>query len=283
MSTILLGIVSRNRVAILPKAIESALAQDVDLDVEVIDDASDDGTPELRERFPEVRWTLRDEVRGYLSARNEMMSEDGYDYFVSLDDDAWFLQNDEVGLAIAHLEANHDVAAVSFDILSPDCPDPVRRGAACQVPTFIGCGHVLRLSATAPLGHYIAPPGSYGGEEKDLSLRLLDSGYRVDLLPGVHVWHDKTSVARILPYQHQSGVCNDLVFAVRRAPLAILPIALAAKIARHLTFSVRRGFLRPCLAGFGVFLRHFPEVWQTRKPVRTATLRKFVQLGKRAN
>src|SRR5436853_1462944 len=112
---------------------------------------------------------------------------------------------------------------------------------------FVGCGHVLRLSAVREVGGYEAVPGSYGGEEKDLCLRLLDAGYQLVKLPGVHVWHDKTLVARDLVAQHRSGVCNDLVLTLRRTPTLLLPVALLVKLYRHWRFSLSHGLTEPCL------------------------------------
>ena len=92
------------------------------------------------------------------------------------------------------------------------------------MPTFVGCGHMVRLSAAREVGLYEANPGHYGVEEKDLCLRLLDAGYKIVKLFGVHVWHDKTEIGRTFPSQYASGVCNDLVLTYRRTPLFLLPI-----------------------------------------------------------
>ena len=78
---------------------------------------------------------------------------------------------------------------------------------------FIGCGHVVRLAAVHAVGVYEPAPGSYGGEEKDLSLRLMDAGYAILSLPGVHVWHEKTSIARVVPKQQSFDItANDRRF-----------------------------------------------------------------------
>ena len=275
----LVGIVTCNRADILPKALRSALEQSHrPLEVMVIDDGSADSTPSIAPRFTEVAWKRRDQGEGYMSARNEFMARPGFDYFVSLDDDAWFLKGDEIQIAIDFLEAHADVGAVGFDILSPDKPQPRERTAPVPAAMFIGCGHVVRLAALRTVGAYDPTPGGYGGEEKDLCLRLLDAGFQVMTLRGVHVWHDKTPVAREIPKQHRSGVCNDLVMTLRRTPLSALPLALPIKFLRHLQFAWNRSLLGPCLAGFGLFLRHSPALWKTRRPVRLETLKAFVRL-----
>jgi GT2 family glycosyltransferase len=278
--TVLVGIVTRNRASTLPKAIASALGQTgSSIRVAVLDDGSTDGTSAVAAQFPEVAWTRWDVNRGYRPARNHLMEAATATYYASLDDDAWFLRGDEIAIAVQLLEERPSAGAVAFDILSPDRPQTTGRGAPRRVGMFIGCGHLVRLSAVREVGAYEATPGSYGGEEKDLCLRLMDAGYEVLALPGVHVWHEKSSIARVIPEQHASGVCNDLTLAVRRTPGPLLPLALAVKGYKHLLFSWRYGLLRPCLRGILLFLRSLSTVWRLRRPVKTATLREFMRLS----
>lgn len=275
---VLVGIVTHNRAGILPKAIESALFQSYpNLELAVFDDGSADGTDGLRSKFPIVKWHRSVDSLGYMEARNQLMRATTADYYVSLDDDAWFLSDDEVTVAIDHLEANPKVAAVAFDILSPDRPGRALQSEPRPTSMFTGCGHVLRISALREAGFYSLSPGSYGSEEKDLCLRLLDHEWDVHLLPGVHVWHDRTAVARDQDAQHRSSVCNDLTFALRRCPLPLMLIILPGKVLTHLRFSFRYGFLRPCLAGFSLFLQNARIIWSSRRPVRNATFTEFLR------
>ena len=265
---VLVGIVTHNRAEILPKAIESALSQKgCHVQVSVIDDASTDETPELAKRYPQVEWIRWDPNRGYMEARNLWMSRQDVDYFVSLDDDSWFLEEDEIALALEQLESQESLAAIAYDILSPDRPDSVAREQPRAAGVFIGCGHVLKLSVVQKIGVYEAVPGSYGGEEKDLCLRLIDSGYEIVFLPGVHVWHDKTMVARDFAAQHRSVVCNDLVMAIRRTPFWLLPLVLAAKSWRHLLHAWNSGMTQACFEGFGMFARAAESAFNARQAV----------------
>lgn len=277
---VLVGISTYNRADVLPKAIESALAQSHPATrVAVLDDGSTDATPALEARFPGVSWT-RWPNQGYIPARNHLMLMADAEYYVSLDDDAWFLQRDEIAIAVEILESDRALGAVGFDILTPDAPAVRPRSAPVPAAMFIGCGHVLRLDLVRKLGGYGRFPGSYGGEEKDFCLRLLDAGYGVVRAPGVHVWHDVSQTARDPGAQHRSGVCNDLAVMLRRTPLAALPAAFAWKLARHTAFSLRAGLLDSCLAGFRAFIRAVPAIWTGREPVRMGTLRRFTQLAR---
>lgn len=278
--SVLVGIVTHNRAEILPKAITSALAQrGCRVRVSVIDDCSTDATPELARQFPEVEWIRWEPNRGYMAARNQWMSDPDADYFVSLDDDAWFMRDDEIALAVEHMERNPGVAAVAFDILCPDRTEPVERRVPHPTGIFIGCGHVLKLSVIREVGVYDAVPGSYGGEEKDLCLRLIDAGHEIVEMHGVHVWHDKTNVARDFAAQHRSVVCNDLVMTARRLPAWLLPVVLPAKCWRHLQHAYRHQMLSACLEGIEIFIRSLPNALGTRKAVSARAFWKFRRLS----
>jgi GT2 family glycosyltransferase len=280
---VLLGIVSWNREKLLPAAINSALRQqDVSLKVAVYDDNSTDGTRELVTKYPTVHWTFGNTNRGYLYARNKLMREANADYFCSLDDDSWFTADHDLSAAVTFLDEHPEVSAVAFDILSLDRPHRAPLGSPIETANFIGCGHVLRLAHVQEVGYYESNPGSYGGEEKDLCIRLIDRGYKVFKLPGVHVWHEKTSIARDVKRQHRSAVYNDLVFAYRRTPGILLIPALVAKFLSHLRFGIKyeKGYvLKSTLMAILDFHRILFSFGLQRRPVRVSTLKKFRRLS----
>jgi GT2 family glycosyltransferase len=270
---VVVGIATHNRADILRKAIRSALDQAYrPIRVAVIDDASTDQTPSVRKEFPNISWERFNTAQGYVSVRNRIMLDATEDYYVSLDDDAWFLKGDEIAIAVRHLQTYSSVGAIAFDILSPEQPQERRRDVPKNVGMFIGCGHALRLSVVKELGGYAEFPGTYGCEEVDLCLRMIDAGYEIAKLPGVHVWHDKTRCARDIMRQYQSGVCNDLAVALRRVPLLILIPTLIWKITQQLLFAFKTRRVVLCVHGFADFLRATPALWRSRKVIRLASV-----------
>jgi GT2 family glycosyltransferase len=275
---VLIGIVTRNRYGVVPKAIDSALRQGYPrFRVAVLDDGSEDETPQLRSRYPAVRWIRWERSRGYLEARNYLMRDGDADFYLSLDDDAWFISGDEVSIAIRHMKMNPKVAAVAFDILSPDREKASTRSEPRPTHMFIGCGHILRISAVRECGLYVPGPGYYGSEETDLCIRLLDLNWEIHFLPGVHIWHDKTTVARDIAAQHRSSVCNDLAFAARRCPFPLVLGIMPIKLISHLRFSAKNHLLKSCFEGLGLFFTRALNVWSSREPVRTATFLEFLR------
>lgn len=297
-----IGITTFNRVDVLKTAIQSALAQDYpDKEVFVVDDASTDRTPDLRREFPQVRWHRYATSHGYRAARNHMMTETDADLFCSLDDDSWFTSSDGLRLGVELFEQNEKLGAVGFEILDEAHPDGHAETRVRPSNMFIGCGHLLRLNAARNVGLYHEMPGEYGGEEKDLSVRLLDAEWDVVRYQGVHVWHDKTFQTRNIGQQHSSGVANDLAFAFFRAPLWMVVWLIPCKILNHLRFAgefacrnvaamsdfdreirTRYGrtvFLGPAVSGIRSFLWNSLPSLRQRSPVRTRAFQEFIRRG----
>ncbi len=280
---VLIGITSKNRAEILPKAINSALSQSyANKEVWVFDDASTDNTRALATIFPQVNWIFSDVPKGYVYARNLLMSKLGFDFYCSLDDDSWFIDDNALQKGVEILRNDPKIGALGFDMLSPDNPNPIpSKSYLKESNNFIGCGHMIRLVAAKKINFYTPNPGYYGTEEKDLSIRLVDCGYKVVFYKGVYVWHDKTSVNRNLNNQHRSGVCNDLVFYYRRTPSLFLWPALALQIIKHLKFSItfkEHNFFRPCLSGIKDFANWLMKAETNRQAVSVDGFRKFISL-----
>ena len=238
----------------MKKAVSSAKrALPDNSDIYVVDNSPSAESRQFAWENPDVIWEFSEENIGYLPARNRLMQMTNYKYYVSLDDDAWFVKGDELAAAINLLEEDEDTAVVAFDILTPDQPeeDP-RDREPYQVNSFIGCGHVIRLTEFQAVGGYVKAVGYYGSEEKDLSIRLLDGGKKVLLMPGFHVWHDKSELGRDIFKQHRSEVCNDLSFAVTRSPLVLVVPIFFRKLALHVLFSARTGRWRSLGSGLDI-------------------------------
>ncbi|MEZ5330440.1 MAG: glycosyltransferase [Verrucomicrobiales bacterium] len=290
-----IGIVTYNRREVLEKAIQSALAQTYEpKEIVVADDASTDGTSSLAEKYPQVKWIMNSERKGCIRARNELMMLAGADAYCSLDDDSWFLDSDALAQAVARLQTDSTIGAIAFTI-----QDAATQGTAIagDVAWFVGCGHLVQLKPVRETGGYGAFPGEYGCEEKDLSIRLIDQGYRIERMADIAVWHDKTFEARDVPRLHASGVCNDLAFDFLRCPLPLLFFYFPKKVIGHLAFAIkyslketrslsawdasvrntwgRAVFFRPYLQGIGMFLKESRRLLTLRNPVSTAAYRSF--------
>jgi glycosyltransferase involved in cell wall biosynthesis len=78
---------TRNRVALLQRAVESAQAAGSELEVIVVDDASTDGTPELCASLAGIRYVRLSNNQGLARARNAGIAESTAEFVAFLDDD----------------------------------------------------------------------------------------------------------------------------------------------------------------------------------------------------
>lgn len=283
-----IGLTTKNRPEYLPKCLSSCLAQTYEPKEIVVWDDSDDPevlkqTEEIKKQFPSVRWIHPNFRTTCNQARVQLMSEPGCDIFCSIDDDGWFMGTDELAVAVREIERHPDCAGIAYDILSPDRPTPVDRDSPQQTMVFVGCGFMLRGWMLKEAGYYGEFPGFYGAEEKDLCIRLMDRGWNMKLLRGVHVWHDKTTKDRNWGEMHRSGTLNDMIFGLVRAPFPDVLYYLPGKAVNLVLWGLRgskverwSGFL-----GLWDFLRFLPEYWGKRQPVSRKTFRDFFRAGRK--
>ena len=112
---VLVGITTQNRAAYLPRALASVRAQRYpNLSIAVVDDGSTDTTPALQAANSDALWIRHSIPQGIIESRNELMRGTDAEYYVSLDDDAWFLLTDELQVAVEWLETHPQAAAVAF-------------------------------------------------------------------------------------------------------------------------------------------------------------------------
>lgn len=234
MKKVCIGITTKNRASVVVKAINSALQQSYpNKEVVVFNDGSTDETANLEEKYPQVKWLHRKESIGIVAARNTLMKSTDAEFYVSLDDDAWFLDGDEVEIGVKYMNSDPNLGCISYDVLQKDTLRfrKVERTEPLESNVFIGCGYMHRLNAVKDVGYYVKFPLPYGHEEKDLSIRLLDAGHKILFLPGVHVWHEHTKMERDVLVQARSFLINDLIFQFRRVPLIYLfPVLIRSMV-----------------------------------------------------
>jgi GT2 family glycosyltransferase len=209
--------------------------------VVVVDNASHDGTIELvRRDFPEVLLVVMPHSQygacetfniGFACARSELVA--------ILDDDivmppAWLERSTRRLIA-----EPATTAIISTQVIEPGMPESYRTSKAVNeeryMSTFRGCASLARHAAIAKAGYYDERLFIYGNE-RDLTCRLLNLGFRVLQYPGVSVFH-KT------PFGIKLGK-RSLYYHARNAFLSMLKYAPLSELLRL-----------PFLALFQVLLR----------------------------
>lgn len=214
-------IVTKDRCDSLPDALASALAQEGDVEVLVVDDGSSDGTAAMvAERFPAARVHRFDQNAGLVVRRNDAARLARGEIIVSIDDDAVFTSTDTVAQTLRDFD-HPRVAAVGIpfidvrrnDVVQQRAPDDER----CWVgPVFRGTAHAVRRDVFLQLGGY-RERIVHQGEEDDFCLRLLDAGWFVRYGRAAPIEH-RESPRRNNRRMERYGRCNEQLLCATYYP-----------------------------------------------------------------
>ncbi len=177
-----------NAVHYVSDTLDSVLAQDVALEVLVVDDGSDDGTGELLDRYTGRVSVERQARQGAGAARNRGVAIASCEYLAFLDaDDLW--PANRLARAIARLRAVDTLDMVfghAEEFYSPDLTQEERSRLGRRDgthPFYSACTMVVRRASFLRTGGFT--PTWKAGEFVDWYLRAVDSGLRAEMLDDV--------------------------------------------------------------------------------------------------
>ncbi len=179
----------------------------------VVDNHSSDRTAEAVAReFPEVRLIAIDHNRGPVS-KNLGLAAAGGEFVIFLDDDS-FPHAGAIERMIEHFRTDDRLGVVNFNVTLPDGS----RECSAYPDVFIGCGAGFRKAALDEVGGL---PDDFfmAAEEYDLSLRLLDAGWRIVAPGDLDVTHLKNGTSRFPERITRLDVRNNIILAARHFPL----------------------------------------------------------------
>lgn len=274
---ILVGIVTYNRSMLLQKAIDSVLIQNyVNLEIVVLNNGSTDSTQNIFEKRCDIQFINWNEKKSIVDAKNFLMKEFDYDFFIGLDDDAWFLDKYAIQNAINFIHTKNEVAILALDILSPQNNTSLfKKKEPFLSANYIGCGCVIRKSALEKVGYYSKMFGYYGVEEEELSLKILNENYDIYAVPGIFVWHEMFQSGRNLKIQWKSQVCNNLSLILKQYPFVIMILVIPYKIFSIGVFSIKTKQFIPFFNGVIDFICNSRKIFKVRRPVKVQTIFKF--------
>jgi glycosyltransferase involved in cell wall biosynthesis len=274
-------ITTRNRLTLLPRALQSVYAQGYpNLEILVLDDASQDGTSDyIRSHHPDIRLFGFHQNRGLITARNFLMREANGDYIVSLDDDAYFPHADTISKVAARMEGEPELAVVAFRVVGckEDASGPTE--PEHYTSSYWGCGHCIRKAVLRETGYYreIALRES---EESDLSLRVLDKAYRLVYFPSATIVHNSLVSDPDLGRIRTLAARNRLLHAWLNEPFPWYILSTANALVSYTARAAWNGSLRNVLRGFYRAFMEFPRLRSGRQPVSSRAMRIYLTLGR---
>lgn len=157
----------------------------------VFDDGSVDGTSRfIKEKYPNIVLLSNQDSKGYLYCRNQMLKQTKAKYAISLDDDAHFITENPLPIIEDFFAKNAKAGLLGFRLYWSK--DPPESSDTTEVTTcmksFVGCGHVWRMSAWRDIPDYPEWFVFYG-EEDFASYQLFKNNWEIHYIPDVLVNH----------------------------------------------------------------------------------------------
>lgn len=263
-----------NRCAVLLETLdrvkECGLARE-EFEILLVDNASPDGTADaVAQHHSDVRLFPLRQNRGPC-AKNIALKEATGKYVVFLDDDSFPLPRATARM-MHHFDHDPQLGAAVFTITLPDGS----RECSAYPDVFIGCGTGFRREALKQVGG-LPEDFFMQAEEYDLSLRLLDAGWRVRTFDDLHVTHLKTPGARYSERVTQLDVKNNLVLITRYFPEEwVFPFAMDW-MRRYAIIARAKGHTRAYLKGIVQGIAQ--SVCRTdRTPIASGTFEAFAKI-----
>lgn len=138
---------------------------------------------------------------GVAKGRNYLIEKAQGDILVTLDDD---IECTDIGLLInkvkEYFEQYSNVGVLAFNIKNFYTREALRHeiphgrkdldvNSNFETYYFIGAGHAIRKSVYETAGLYPLDLGLYGGEERDLSFRILEAGFDILYASDLVIYH----------------------------------------------------------------------------------------------
>jgi glycosyltransferase involved in cell wall biosynthesis len=272
---------THNRRELLHRAITSAKAQTVPVEIIVMDDNSADGTSGMMKRyFPDIPYHRSSSGRGPCFHRNRGVALAQSDIVFALDDDSVLQSPHTVEQTLAEFD-NPQVGAVAIPFVNVlqthqiVCRPPSERGVYVTA-AFVAASHAVRKEVFLHAGGY-RELFFYMGEEADLCIRMLQTGLGVRLGRADPIHHYQPRGRVSFPADFY-GRRNDILFLTYNAPAKYLIPFLIGTTIKGLLFGARVGrtgsMTKGLLHGYMTAIQR----WRERQPVCAPCFRCFRQL-----
>lgn len=239
--TVSVVIPTKNRREILAQTIASILKQNISLEIIVLDDGGNDGTPAmLRAQFPDVRVERFEQSKGPTLRRNQGAKLARGEFLFTIDDDCTFPDADTFAQTVAAFDKPQiGAVTVPFTNVNKDAtqiitaaPDDAQPYAAFD---YYGGMIAFRRKLFTRLGGY-RPYYFMNVEEGDLAMRMLNAGYVVRLGTAAPLDHHESPI-RVSKRLNELGPRNSILYAWYNVPMPFLVphiIGTGLKAALHI-------------------------------------------------
>ncbi len=235
----------------------------------------------IKAAFPSIRVFLSAQNIGPGGGRNRLLANARCTYVASFDDDSYPLCGDYFQRIVKVFERYPKASVLAASIFHRGEFPPATANSTCAwIATFVGAGCVYRRPAFVKTTGYVPLAVAYGMEEVDLSLRILDSGGGILLVPSLQVFHDTDRSHHADPTITAFSIANIALLAFLRYPVVFWPIGIA-QLARRLIWLLRARRFKGIVEGLLIIPGHLYRYKHYRATVSAKSLCRLLSLGRR--
>jgi GT2 family glycosyltransferase len=231
---------------------------------------------ELNRRFCEVRVLTSPTRLGPGGGRHRCLLVCSTPYAVSFDDDSYPVDSDFFSSVERLFSDFSQVAIFGASIWHRHEPAKVRTESLMPFPSYVGCGHAIRLAAYRHVRGYLPRPVAYGMEENDLSLQLFGAGWHIYEAGNLRVLHDTDLKHHQSPEITSAVISNLALYAFLNYPVVGWGWGVV-QVANRIAYCIRMGRIRGICSGLLKIPGDCYRNRKYRKPVAWPTLRRFLQ------
>ncbi|MHA6279858.1 glycosyltransferase family 2 protein [Salinimicrobium sp. CAU 1759] len=253
-------------------------------------DGSSDGSEELQEEFPQVRWQVSKKGIGASRARNLLYKKATGEILFGFDDDSHPLQQDFVEKTFSLFKSNENLGIIAFreikGIYQYDEQIPKELLAEKKdYPTkdFMGCGFAIKKEVYDRTRGFPVWIDIYG-EEACVALEVMELGYDLLYTYRISVNHRvdrdlrKRSGANYYRFEKQLKNTTYFYWVYYPFPLAWIKIGRLYFMNFKKYALKDKKYLKGWFTAMHLNFRELPSVFRYRDPVSKETLDRFNKL-----
>jgi glycosyltransferase involved in cell wall biosynthesis len=268
--------------------LESLISRD-DVECLIMNDGSTDETENIIKKFPHSKLFSNITSKGYIYSRNFLLNRSKGDFAISLDDDAHFLTQEPLKLIENYFRNNPLCGLISCRIIwsSKNEKFVISDEVPEKVKSFVGCGHIWRLSAWNLVPNYPEWYEFYG-EEDYASFQLFKNGWEVHYVPDIFVHHrvnltkrkKQSDFYKRVRQNFNSGIFNISIFYP--FPFSIKFLVYTFYI--QLTNKLFKGHLKTFLYILFAYFDLVKNIFRIKNErVNSLSMKEFIEYKKLAN
>jgi GT2 family glycosyltransferase len=226
----------------------------------------------VRAAFPHLIVLVSETPVGPGGGRNKLMAASSNELVASFDDDSYPIDRDFFARAVTVAASFPDAALIGASIVHVG--EVMTEDARVAGPTasFGAGGVVFRRTPFLEAGGFVPLVVAYGMEEEDLSLRLIDRGWKLVYSPWLRVFHNTDRSHHASARITAGTISNLALLAWLRYPVRYWPYGIL-QIANRVVWCLRNGRRAGVLSGLASIPMHVGRHLNQRRPVTVETMR----------